>query len=204
MGLRHWMFAASYDLLDRTVQARVVDYRKQTAGEAKGEVLEIGAGTGSNLPFYSGDVQLTAVDQSPHMLKRLQKRALVLGRRPNVLLSTGEVLPFRSGSFDNVVTTLVLCMVDHQDRVLGEARRVLRPGGRLLFYEHVASTNPIRRRWENRVNPVWRFATTGCSLNRDTETAIRAAGFSCVNLRRFDLSVGLPVTLPNIVGTAVV
>ena len=111
-------------------------------------------------------------------------------------------MSFPDASFDSVVTTLVLCTVEELRQVLSEARRVLRPGGAFFFYEHVASESPRRRRWEDRLNPLWRFCTTGCNLNRDIASAIRAAGFSEVQMSAFDLSVGLPVTIPNIVGVA--
>ena len=111
-------------------------------------------------------------------------------------------MPFADGSFDSVVTTLVLCMVADMAQVLREARRVLRPGGQFLFYEHVASLDPGTRRWQTRLNPLWRFVTTGCNLDRDIAGEIQRAGFEAVELRRFSLSVGGPLKLPNIVGVA--
>ena len=196
------IFAASYDLLNWGVEGRLRQYRQQTAGEATGDVLEIGGGTGANLPFYRGDARLTVVEPNPHMARRLRRRAARLGRRVEIVPGRGEKLSFPDSSFDSVVTTLVLCMVEDLYQVVREARRVLRPGGAFLFYEHVASDSPRRRRWEDRLNPAWRFLTTGCNLNRDIAGAIRAGGFSRVHVTAFDLSVGLPLTLPNIVGVA--
>ena len=169
---------------------------------ARGDVLEIGAGTGANIPFYKDDVNLTVVEPNPYMEKILMRKAAKSGRRVNFVRHQGESMPFPDASFDSVVTTLVLCMVDDLPKVVMEARRVLRPGGTLYFYEHVGSDNPSRRRWEDRLNPIWRCMTTGCNLNRDIESAIREAGFGQVDLTAFDLSVGLPLTLPNIVGYA--
>ncbi len=94
-------------------------------------------------------------------------------------------------------------MVDDLARVVAEARRVLRPGGEFLFYEHVASSNGLKLWLQNRLNPLWRFATTGCNLNRDIGGAIRSAGFKELEVDDFELSLGLPMTLPNIVGRAV-
>jgi ubiquinone/menaquinone biosynthesis C-methylase UbiE len=202
MSLSQRLFAAGYDLLNAGVEGRLTSYRQQTAGEASGDVLEIGGGTGANLPFYRGDVRLTVVEPNPHMTRRLRRRAARLGRRVTVVAGSGEKIPFPDASFDSVVTTLVLCMVDDLEQVVREARRVLRPGGAFYFYEHVASKSRRRRRWEDRLNPAWRFLTTGCNLNRDTAAAIRAGGFSRVALTAFDLSVGLPITLPNIIGEA--
>ena len=202
MSLSERIFAAWYDVLDAGVEGRLRPYREQTAGQARGDVLEIGGGTGANLPFYSTDVRLSVLEPNPHMAKRFRRRTAERGREATIVPEKGEDMPFPDASFDSVVTTLVLCTVDDLDRVVPEARRVLRPGGGFYFYEHVASESPRRRRWEDRLNPPWRFLTTGCNLNRDIAAAIRSAGFSRVELTRFDLSVGLPLPLPNIVGVA--
>ncbi len=203
MSLSQWLFAAGYDTLDRTVQRRVRPYRRKTAGRAWGDVLEIGAGTGSNLSFYSSGVRITAVEPNPHMARRLRRKARVLAKDVTIVADVGERLPFADRSFDCVVSTLVLCMVDDLARVVEEARRVLKPGGEFLFYEHVASTNGPKLWLQERLNPLWRFATTGCNLNRNIGGAIRSAGFKELEVEDFELSLGLPITLPNIVGRAV-
>lgn len=200
-----WMFAFWYDKLNYAIEWRLKDYRRRTAGRARGDVLEIGGGTGINLRFYPGDVNLTMVEPNPHMVPRLRRRA----KRHNVQLTVvpdyGEELSFEDASFDTVVTSLVLCTVKDLDKVIGEARRILRPGGSFYFYEHVQSHNPRRQRFEDLLNPYWKWATAGCNLNRDIESAIRRAGFSHVDVDEFDLSIkGVPLTLPNIVGTATV
>ena len=202
MSLTQWLFAAGYDVLNWGVEGRLAPYRELTAGRAWGDVVEIGGGTGANLPFYRPDVRLTVVEPNPHMAKRLFSRATKLGREVTVVPDVGERLPFSDASVDSVVTTLVLCMVDDLPRVVAEARRVLRPGGALFFYEHVISPSAAVRRWQDRINPMWRFITTGCNLNRDISGAIKSAGFSEVEVSAFELSVGLPVTVPNIVGVA--
>ncbi len=202
MSLSGRLFAAFYDVLNSVVEGRVQPYRRETAGKAWGDVLEIGGGTGANIPYYAPDVRLTMAEPNPHMTKRLNRRAKKLGRAVEVVPDVGEKLPFDDASFDCVVTTLVLCMVDDLERVVSEARRVIRPGGSFLFYEHVVSSNGAMRRWQRWMNPAWRFATTGCNLDRDIAGAIKAVGFRRVELTSFDLSVGLPVTIPNIVGAA--
>ena len=204
MSLSQRLFAAGYDILNAGVEGRLVRYRQETAGRASGDVLEIGGGTGANLRFYGPDVRLTVAEPNPHMARRLLRRASRMGRDVAIVGDAGERLPFDDAAFDAVVTTLVLCMVDDVERVVGEARRVLRPEGTLLFYEHVAAAGRHKRMWQNRLNPLWRFFTTGCNLNRDIASAIRSAGFRRVQIRAFDLSVGLTVTLPNIVGVATV
>ena len=202
MSLSQWLFALGYDAVNAAVEDRVRPYREQTAGRAQGEVLEIGAGTGANLPFYPDDVGLAAVEPNPHMARRLRRRASKLGRDVAIVSDVGESLRFHDASFDTVVTTLVLCMVDDLRQVLSEARRVLRAGGSFLFYEHVASRSPGGLRFQQRLNPAWRFLTTGCNLDRDIGGAIEAAGFRRVRITEFDLAIGA-ITIPNIVGAAI-
>jgi len=108
MSARQWLFAASYDFLDRTVQSRVAPYRRQTAGLATGEVLEVGGGTGANLAYYPDDTRLTVAEPNPHMAVRLRRRAMRLEREIDIVSARGEQLPFDDSSFDCVVTTLVL------------------------------------------------------------------------------------------------
>ncbi len=206
MSLSQRLFAFWYDKLNYAVEWRLVDYRRRTAGQARGDVLEIGGGTGINLRFYPQDVSLTMVEPNPHMVPRLQRRAQKHDVELTVVPDYGEELSFDDKTFDTVVTTLVLCTVKDLDEVVSEARRVLRPGGSFYFYEHVQSHNPRRQKLENFFNPCWRWATTGCNLNRDIEGAVRRAGFGRVDVDGFDLSFWrVPLlTLPNIVGKATV
>ena len=202
MGLSEWMFAAFYDFLNSVVEEKVKPYRIETAGKAWGEVIEIGGGTGANLAYYNRGVQLTISEPNPHMISRLSKHAEALGLRPKIVSDPGEDLPFESDSFDCVVTTLVLCMVKDHEAVIKEVRRIIRPGGHFLFYEHVISKNVRMRKFQRYLNPIWRFCTTGCNLDRDIGGAVLNGGFEKVEIRSFDLSVGLPLTIPNIVGIA--
>ena len=202
MTLSKWLFATGYDLLNSGVEGRVVPYRKRTAGNAWGDVLEIGGGTGANLPYYPEHANITVVEPDAHMVRKLRRNIVRHKRDADIVQQGGESLPFADASFDTVVTTLVLCMVRDVDAVVREARRVLKPGGAFLFYEHVISPRPRGRWWQHKLNPVWKCLTTGCNLDRDLTSAIRNAGFASVELEAFDLSVRLPVTIPNIVGTA--
>ena len=202
MTLSKRLFAAWYDLLNSGVEGRVVPYRKRTAGIASGDVLEIGGGTGANLPYYSPHANVTFIEPDPHMIRRLRRHIRKQDRHATVVRQVGESLPFADASFDTVVTTLVLCMVRDPDAVIQEARRVLKAGGVFLFYEHVISPRPRGQWWQRKLNPLWKCFTTGCNLDRDLSASIRAAGFNSVQIESFDLSVGLPVTIPNIVGVA--
>ena len=202
MSLSKRLFAAWYDLLNSGVEGRVVQYRKRTAGRTWGDVLEVGGGTGANLPYYPDDARITFIEPDRHMVRRLRRHVRRHGKEAAIVQQIGESLPFADASFDSVVTTLVLCMVRDPDAVVREVRRVLRPGGAFFFYEHVLSPRSRGRWWQNKLNPAWKCLTTGCNLNRDLTASIRGAGFSGVDLEAFDLSVGLPVTIPNIVGIA--
>jgi SAM-dependent methyltransferase len=202
MTLSKRLFAAGYDLLNSGVEGRVVPYRKKTAGLATGDVLEIGGGTGANLPYYPQASNITFVEPDRYMVRRLRRNTAKQECNATIVQQVGESLPFADASFDTVVTTLVLCMVHDADAVIREARRVLKPGGVFLFYEHVLSPRSRGRWWQHKLNPMWKCFTTGCNLNRDLTTSIRNAGFRSIELEAFDLSVGLPVTIPNIVGVA--
>ncbi|MBM3944610.1 MAG: methyltransferase domain-containing protein [SAR202 cluster bacterium] len=202
MGIGDALFANAYDLLAGGVEKSVAKYRMATAGMATGDVLEIGAGTGANLPYYRDDVRLTLLEPSPGMTKRLRKKLAMLGKDATTVLQTGERLPFGDASFDAVVATLVLCSVGSLGAVLSEVRRVLRPHGAFYFYEHVAAAGGITRRAQNVLNPVWKLVVGGCNLNRETESAIKAAGFSAVEVVRFGLPISPPIVRPSIVGVA--
>ena len=202
MSLSKRLFAAWYDLLNAGVEGRVVPYRRLTAGVAHGNVLEIGGGTGANLPFYPRDASITFIEPDPHMIRRLRRSIRKQGREAAIVQRYGESLPFADGSFDAVVTTLTLCMVSDADSVIRETRRVLKPGGSYFFYEHVVSPRSRGRWWQHKLNPAWKRLTTGCNLDRDLTASICSAGFASVEIEAFDLSVGLPVTIPNIVGVA--
>lgn len=144
MSLRKSVFALTYDRMSR--QAEEAGLRAQRQGllaDAAGCVLEIGGGTDANLRFYDGKVEsLVVTEPEPAMLRRLQNKAREQAPLAEVLRAPAEDLRFEDDSFDTVVSTLVLCGVDDQPRSLREVRRVLRPGGRLLFLEHVRSDDP--------------------------------------------------------------
>lgn len=202
MSLGKWLFAKLYDMMSGPMEPLLSPYRQQTAGRATGEVLEIGAGTGANLPYYRPEVSLTVVEPNPHMARRLARRAAQMGRGVAIVAAAGERLPFPDASFDSVVSTLVLCSVGDLDQAVREARRVLRPGGAFYFYEHVAARGQRLRRWQDRLNRPWRCIGQGCNLNRDIASAIRRAGFSQVEVTAFDLPVAFPLTRPSIIGVA--
>ena len=187
------VFAAVYDSsLRRGERAGMADHRRDLLSTASGRVLEIGAGTGLNLPFYPDGVDLVLTEPEAPMARRID--------RP-VVPASAEELPFEDASFDTAVSTLVLCTVNDPERAVGELRRVLRPGGRLLFIEHVRGEGRLAR-WQDRLNRPWRRVGNGCNANRDTLAALREGGFA-VDARN-DTWRHMPRLIrPIVIGTAV-
>jgi ubiquinone/menaquinone biosynthesis C-methylase UbiE len=165
-------------------------------------VLEIGAGTGLNLPRYRHASHVTVVEPDTTYARRLRERAAAARVPVDVVIGKAEQLAFRDEAFDHVVASLALCSVDDLDAVLGELRRVLRAGGSLAFLEHVRSESARRARWQDRLTPVQRRLADGCHLNRDTPSAIERAGFELVELERFELPPGHPLIKDAVQGVA--
>jgi ubiquinone/menaquinone biosynthesis C-methylase UbiE len=202
------MIAAMYDWAMRsTEEACLQEWRAGLVRELEGEVLEVGAGTGLNLPLYPSSVsRLVLSEPDPHMRAKLAEKAAVAGADRNIELSeaTLEALPMTDESFDAVVATLVLCSVPRLDGALAEIYRVLRPGGSFLFLEHVAAENrPRRLRWQRRVEPVWKFLAGNCHLTRRTADSIVAAGFEIRDIKRESMRKAWPLVRPTIRGMAV-
>jgi ubiquinone/menaquinone biosynthesis C-methylase UbiE len=171
---------------------------------ASGDVIEIGGGTGANLTCYGPAVgSLTITEPQPPMLRRLQRAVRLHGSDTRVLRAPAEDLPFDDDSFDVAVSTLVLCGVDDQPRALRELRRVLRPGGRLLFLEHLRSDDPATARLQDRLNWLNRLFVC-CDCNRPTLDSIRAAGFAVAEVKHTALPKAPPFVRPAVVGTATV
>ena len=143
-------------------------WRRELVGQARGRVLEIGAGTGSNLPHYVGEVDLTLLEPD----KRFRGRLEYLGH--TAIRGFAEELPFPDASFDTVVCTLVMCSVRDVDAAVGEIRRVLKPQGRYLFLEHVLASEPSARRWQHRLDPAWSRLAGGCHLTREFLPSLHA------------------------------
>jgi ubiquinone/menaquinone biosynthesis C-methylase UbiE len=202
MSLRWTILAPLYDRMSRKSEAAGMGaMRESLLAQASGRTLEIGGGTGANLRYYDGVDSLVVTEPEPAMLRRLQDRVREQATRAEVVQAPAEDLPFEDASFDTVVSTLVLCGVD-QERSLGEVRRVLRPGGRLLFLEHVRSDDPALARLQDRLNPLNRFVV-GCECNRKTLAAIETAGFTVSRVEQTALPEAPRFVRPAIVGTAV-
>jgi ubiquinone/menaquinone biosynthesis C-methylase UbiE len=202
MGLHDWFYATNYNrFMASTEQAGLADHRARLLDDARGDVLEVGAGTGLNLRHYSGLGSLTLTEPMPAMVRRLKEQAGQSPLAPTVVRAPAEDLPFDDDSFDTVVATLVLCSVDDQPRALREAHRVLRPGGRLLFLEHVRSDDPRLARKQDRVNWLNRMLVH-CDCNRPTVSGVTQAGFTVDRLERSQLPKAPAFIAPMVIGRA--
>jgi ubiquinone/menaquinone biosynthesis C-methylase UbiE len=200
-----WL-ATIYDPFMRSAEeACLAQWRVDLLAHAEGDVLEIGAGTGANLPLYPPGIRsLQLTEPDADMLARLRRR-MSDAPVPQVQAREAAVdaLPFADASFDTVVSTLVLCSVPDVGRALAEVRRVLRPGGRLLFLEHVAADDrPARLAWQHRLEPIWTRISGNCHLTRRTGELIRQAGFVVEQETRESVRKALPIVRPSIRGVA--
>jgi SAM-dependent methyltransferase len=209
MSLRTTFFAMTYDRqMAKTEKAGLRAFRERLLAGASGDVLEIGGGTGANLPWYGPAVtSLTITEPQPPMLRRLEGSVRAHGAGQHgpsarVLRAPADDLPF-DDSFDVAVSTLVLCGVDDQPRALRELRRVLRPGGRLLFIEHLRSGDPGTTRLQDRLNWLNRLVVC-CDCNRPTLDSIRAAGFTVTQVEHTELPKAPPFVRPAVLGSATV
>jgi ubiquinone/menaquinone biosynthesis C-methylase UbiE len=198
------VFAATYDrFMAKSEKDCFAAHRQELLTAARGDVLEIGGGTGANLPFYNGAVRaLTVTEPEKPMARRLEKHIQEARPDAKLLRAPAEDLPFNDASFDAVVSTLVLCTVDDQPRALREVRRVLRPGGKLLFIEHVRSDDEKLARWQDRLLPLNVRLMHGCHCNRPTLEGIRTAGFEVTQVERGTITHAPPFVRPLIVGIA--
>src|SRR5215204_239549 len=200
----HPVFAALYDPKSASAERRWMGgRRRRLLAGARGAVLEIGGGTGANLAHYRDIDRVTIAEPDPFMRNRIGPK-LEEARVPVEVSAAGaEALPFPDGSFDTVVSTLVLCTVTDQEAALDEVRRVLRPGGRLLFIEHVRAAGSAAR-WQDRLEPLWRRLLGGCHPNRDTVAAIEEAGFEIETFESFYPPDPLSALMPHVQGSATV
>jgi len=197
-------FAATYDFcLKATEEAGLTEMRRQLLDSVRGRTLELGSGTGVNLSLYPAGVEdLTLSEPDPHMAKRLRAKIAESKRSAQVVEAGAERLPFEDDSFDTVVATLVFCTVPDPAAALSEAARVLRPGGRVLFLEHVRSENPRVARWQDRLEKPWRFLGDGCHCNRDTVATIDASPLELGKFERGELPKAPPIVRPLVQGSA--
>lgn len=199
------VFAALYDRsLKSTEEAGLHRMREELLAAASGKTIELGAGTGINLELYPEAVEeLTLVEPDPHMAKRLRAKLAESGRQGTIAEVPAERLPFPDSTFDTVVATLVFCTTPEPLAAVAEVERVLKPGGQLLFLEHVRAEDDGLARWQDRLEKPWRFVGHGCHPNRDTLATIAATDLEIADLERDTTPKAPPIVRPLIRGTAV-
>jgi ubiquinone/menaquinone biosynthesis C-methylase UbiE len=202
-----FLAAYIYDkVMAETEAACLQEWRQSLLSNLSGSVLEIGAGTGANLPFYNHkQVELTLCEPDANMRKQLMDK-IDEQKLVNIKVSTdsAELISAESNSLDYVVSTLVCCSVKDVSKSLAEIKRVLKPGGKFVFLEHVAAIPGTRRRtWQNIINPLWRKIAGNCHLNRNTEQAILDAGFSIESIESESMRKAMGLVRPTVRGVAV-
>ena len=204
MGLRAMLFARVYDrMMAVAEEAGLAAHRQALLADAGGRVVEIGGGTGANLPFYRRSVTgLVIAEPEESMATRLERKLAGYPIATRVIRAPAERLPLEAASFDCAVATLVLCTVPDPAGALAEIRRLLRPGGRLLFLEHVRAEDPALARWQYRLRVPWSWLGCGCQCNRRTVESVEAAGFSISDLRRERFPKAAALVRPLVIGTA--
>ncbi len=176
-----WILPRLTDLVMR--HKEISRYRERVVPQASGIVLEIGAGSGLNLRLYGSRVErLYALDPSPALLRMARRKKAPTGVPVAFVDARAEAIPIPDASVDAIVTTFTLCTISDPLVALREMKRVLRPGGRLLFAEHGLAPEPSVQRWQQRCNPLWRRMAGGCNLDRPIDALIEASGFRLEHL----------------------
>jgi ubiquinone/menaquinone biosynthesis C-methylase UbiE len=193
------LFAFGYDaFLSQSEKAGLREMRRELLSEATGRTLEVGAGTGLNHDLYPDAVtELVLTEPDRFMAGKLRAKT-----GAEVIEAPAERLPFEDDSFDTVTVTLVLCTVPDPPAGLREIARVLRPGGRLLFLEHVRAEDPKLARWQDRLHGPWYLFGDGCNCNRDTLATLEASPLTVERTERGELPKGVPIVRPLLRGTA--
>ncbi len=197
------LFAWLLSTGNASYEKQVCDRKCNLFGNLHGDVLEIGPGTGANFPYYPKDMRWIGIEPNPYMHPYLQKEAEKVGlNNVDVRTISAERLEAEDNSVDAVVSTLVLCSVPDLKATLQEILRVLKPGGRFLFIEHVAAPKGTwLRRVQEGVRPVWKFLADGCEPARETWIALENAGFEHLDYERFEPSI--PIVTPHISGVGI-
>jgi ubiquinone/menaquinone biosynthesis C-methylase UbiE len=201
-----WLWSKFYDDIMKDAEDRGLrDWRQMLLKNISGDVLELGCGTGANIEFYPNTIKrLVLIEPSLHMHQRLKEKIPPYKlSNVEILNDKAECLSLADDSFDIVVCTLVLCSVSNLEKALSEIHRILRPQGKLIFIEHVAAVNNLKRyRWQCHLEFIWKRIAAGCHTTRCTEEAIVKTGFKIINLNRQSMRGVPPIVRPSIRGVA--
>lgn len=194
-------FAKYYDAFMKPLEHRyMTKWRKEILSNARGKVLEIGAGTGINFPIYRYGRcdEVFALEPNPFMIEKAEVRRKDASIPITILAGKAEKLPFPNEQFDTIVVTLVLCSVDDPKLALAEMKRVLKTAGTILLIEHVKMKQPILATLQNLLNPVWKQICDGCHLNRNTEQSIKDAGLNIITKKSHLFSFAISLIVKKI------
>jgi ubiquinone/menaquinone biosynthesis C-methylase UbiE len=197
-------FSAMYDrLLAGTEDAGMRDRRREMLAQARGRTIDVGAGTGANLGLFpEGLSEIVMAEPDPHMIKHLRPKLTAANADIELVEAGAERLSFADDSFDTVVFTLVLCTVPDPTAALAEAARILKPGGQMLFIEHVRADAPGLAAWQDRLEAPWKLFADGCRCNRDTVANIEASPLSVELVEHGELPKSPPLVKPLVWGRA--
>ncbi|WCK54822.1 class I SAM-dependent methyltransferase [Aneurinibacillus sp. Ricciae_BoGa-3] len=192
-------FTRFYDIFMEPLERRGLrDIRRKLIRNASGTVLEIGSGTGNNFPYYEQVEKVVAIEPELFMRERSLKRVSTVQIPIEVISAGAEALPFPDNTFDTVVGTLVLCTIANPSKALSEIRRVCKPDGTVLFFEHVRlNNNPFLGRLQDCLTPIWRRLCHGCHLNRDSLQQVTMAGFKVLRVERYFKDIFIAVEAVN-------
>lgn len=204
MGLYQRFFAALMAHADSEQDRLYGDRKRVLFSDLKGTVLEIGPGSGINLPYYPAGIRWIGVEPNPHMHRYIHEQAESLNLDVTVLSATAETMAIDAESVDTVVSTLVLCSVPDVSATLAEIQHVLKPGGRFYFIEHIAAPEgTLLHKAQRGIRPLWKLLADGCHPDRATDHLLEAAGFSEIRYEHFDIHAApVPITRPHIIGIA--
>jgi ubiquinone/menaquinone biosynthesis C-methylase UbiE len=171
--------------------------RNDLINKASGQVLELGSGTGINFPLYKNVTYVTAIEPNPFMIEKSiinQKKAIVPIR---IIQSSAEKLPFENDSFDTIIATLVFCTIPNVDDALNEMRRICKPNGKILLFEHVKMDQPILAKMQIYLTPFWKKICDGCCLDRETVEVLESKGFKIIKLNKFYKGLFVTMEIQN-------
>ena len=184
-------------------ETKMADRKQQLFAELQGDILELGPGAGPNLPYFKPQIHWVGLEPNPYMHPYLQQKADALGLEIDLQTTTLADVAIPNNSQDVVLCTLVLCSVPDLESTLQDILRVLKPGGRFLFIEHVmAPAGSLLRRVQTGLTPVWQVIGDGCRLDRETGKVIESVGFAHVDYQTFDAPIPIAVVKPHIIGVA--
>jgi ubiquinone/menaquinone biosynthesis C-methylase UbiE len=179
-------FAKWYDFFMFPLeQGKFKNIRMDLLNRSKGKVIEIGSGSGINFPLYKKVESVTAIEPSPYMIERSNKNKQAASVPINIIQSGAEKLPFSDDTFDTVVATLVFCTIRDTEKALKEIKRVCKPNGKILLFEHIKMDNQFLARLQQQLTPYWSKICDGCQLDRDTVHIFAANGFDIVELKKY-------------------